>query len=265
MSANYYELSEFCRQLELLTKAGLPLPGALENIAAGFRKKDFRDIVSGLGKDVSGGKTLADAMRGRPECFPSFFISTIEQAERQGALPEAFGELAESARVNYMLASLLRDVLLYPLITVSIGLAMMLLLCFFVIPGFRLIFSELMEGAPLPLLTRFVLDAADLVRGGFVFFAAGYLLYLGWLFWLFSGAVSANRILLRLIKLLPLSEMVFYNFAMSSVCALWAVMMRRGVPEKDALETVSLAADYPALFPRLELRRRELRQRHAPG
>jgi type II secretory pathway component PulF len=247
MRSDYYELSEFCRQLALLTKAGLPLPGALESVSGSFRKREFRDIVRGVGEDVSKGGTLADAMRRHPDCFPPFFISSVERAERQNALPETFGELAESARMNGMLAALLRDILLYPVITVTVGFGLLILLCFFVIPGFRQIFTELLEGSSLPILTNVVLEISDFVRDWIGLAVVGYAVYVGFLIWLFSGTAKSNRALLCLIKALPLSEMVFYNFAMSSVCALWSVMMRRGTPEKEALETCASMADVPEL------------------
>ncbi len=65
-------LPDFFRELSTLLAVGVPLMAALETITREHRG-GFRDILLGLRDRISGGVSLADAMREAPEVFDDLF------------------------------------------------------------------------------------------------------------------------------------------------------------------------------------------------
>ena len=94
MNTKPYEIADFFRQLELLTRAGLPLPDSLYRLAAEYRHGGIRNICADLANATAQGKTLSSAMKEHAEAFSPFFIRLVEVGERDGALPEVMGEIA---------------------------------------------------------------------------------------------------------------------------------------------------------------------------
>ena len=245
--ASQYDIADFYRQLALLTKSELPLPETLQNLADAASSRSFKEELRKLGEETAKGRPLSDAMKDRPNIFPPFFSRMIDLGERNGTLPAVLSELAAVARINYQLSALVKDILFYPVVTVLFAFLVLILMSYYVIPQFSIIFTELLEGAYLPYLTRFVLGTANLIHDYIAVIAALYVICAVCLSWIFIGGGKMNKLLLRLTRLLPLSEMVFYNFAMAHVCTLWSVMMKQRTPDSEALRCAADMAELPEL------------------
>jgi len=245
--ASHYEIADFYRQLALLTKSELPLPETLRNLADASSSKDFKAALEKLGEETGKGRSLSESMKEMPGHFPPFFSRLVAVGERNGTLPKVLAELAAIARVNYQLSSLAKDILFYPLITVTFSIAVLISILSCVVPPFKKIFDELLEGAALPAITNLVLWLSDFACSYLGPICLIYLAAFGFVVWIFVGGGAANTLVLRVTRLLPLSEMIFYNFAMARACSLWGVMMRQKVPDAEALRVVSETTEIPAL------------------
>lgn len=245
--ASQYEVAEFYRQLALLTKSSMPLPETLRNLAEASSSRRFKEELRKLADETAKGRSLSDAMAERPELFPPFFAKMVKLGEGSGALPAVLSELACLARVNFQLATLARDILFYPVVTVLFALLVLIGMSHFVVPQFGIIYEELLEGAALPGLTQLVLRISNLIHGNIAVFSILYAATVVAALWLLSGSSSSNWALLRVSRFLPLSEMVFYNFSMARICSLWSVMMKRGVPDSEALGCIASLSEQPEL------------------
>ena len=119
MKINSYEITDFLKQLALLTKSELPLPATLAQLAQESRGKKLKELIQKLSDSADKGKTLSQAISEHPESFPAFYVRMIALAEKEGTLSKVLSELARISRFQYMLVNMVRDVMLYPLITIT--------------------------------------------------------------------------------------------------------------------------------------------------
>lgn len=245
MKINSYEITDFFNQLALLTRSELPLPKTLCQMAQDFHSTSLREVVAGLGEATEKGKTLSEAMQDYPESFKPFYIRMIALGEREGTLPDVLAELSRISRLHYMLATMIKDILLYPVITVSVAFLILMFLCCAVIPEFKKIFDELLRGEPLPEMTQLVLNISWFVKKFIAPFIGLYIAYIGVVCWMFISKNSANKILLFLVRKFPYSETVFYNFAMARLCTVWSIMARRKIPVEEAFPVIAGVMDFP--------------------
>jgi type II secretory pathway component PulF len=242
---NSYEITDFFNQLALLTKSELPLPKTLCQMAQDFHSTSLREVVAGLGEATEKGKTLSEAMQDYPESFKPFYIRMIALGEREGTLPDVLAELSRISRLHYMLATMIRDIILYPVITISVAFLILMFVCCVVVPEFGKIFNDLLAGEALPEMTQFVFWVSGIIKHYITFFVGLYIAYIIFACWMFISKNSANKILLFLIRKFPYSEVVFYNFAMARLCTVWSIMARRKIPVEEAFPVIAGVMDFP--------------------
>ncbi len=247
MSAKPHEIADFFRQLELLTRAGLPLPDSLRQLSGEYHHGGIRKVCADLADATSHGKTLSAAMQDHAETFSPFFIRMVEIGEKDGALPEAMGEIAKVSRRHYMMAAMLREILLYPFITITVGVGILIGICCFVLPTFRRILCELLDGHPLPGLTQFVMSFSELMADNGLAVLLVFLIFIGVGIWLFIASRASNRIMIRLARYLPYADIFFYNLSMARFCSLWAELIRHKIPVPEAFALLAATADHPRL------------------
>ncbi len=247
MKTNLYEIADFFKQLSLLTKSDLPIPATIKQLSRDFKNREMRKIVMKIGENTDNGKTLSESLAEYPKLFHPLYIRMIALGEKEGSLPNILAELSRLSRLQYMLAGMVRDILLYPLITISLALLIFLFLGAEVIPQFKNIFDELLCGEPLPGLTNMVIGISNIIKNNLTFFIGLYVVYLMFIIWILAGSRNATRTMLLFIRKLPFSEVVFYNFAMARLCNIWAMMMKRQVPAEEALPVIANIIDFPEL------------------
>lgn len=250
MSAKPHEIAEFFRQLELLTRAGLPLPESLWQLSGEYHHRGIRKICTELSEATGHGELLSDAMRKHGDVFSPMLIRMVEVGEKDGALPEVMREIYNISRRHYQLASMMREIMLYPFITIMTGIFIMIGLLYYILPSFynNLItenmnsyrhnytsFSNIMQMTSVfvqnNIIAILIICVAILVFG----------------IWLFISSRYSNRILLRLSRSLPYADIIFYNLSMARFCAIWAALIRRQIPTAESFSLLSETADFPPL------------------
>ena len=244
---NSYEINDFLKQLALLTKSDLPLPAALEQLAKETRSKNFKKLLREMSKSTENGKSLSQSMAEQQDSFSPFYIRLVALGEKQGNLSNVLTELAQISKFQYMLVNMIRDVMLYPLVAIGLCVIITLLMSKVVVPPFRKIFHDLLCGEPVPALTYFVLNSADFINMFFYPIIGFLVLIVVYIIFLYTNSRTANRALLKLSRIIPFSEIIFYNFGMARLCAIWAVMMRRKVPSQEVFPVLAELMDTSAL------------------
>src|SRR5581483_4200807 len=109
---------------------GIPLEGALQQLAAGMKAGAFRDEIDQLHADLARGTPLSDALARRR--LPEFYVRMIELGARSQDLPGVLTLLADHYQRANALWSRLKGLMVYPLlvILVSLGLTLMLSIMF---------------------------------------------------------------------------------------------------------------------------------------
>jgi type II secretory pathway component PulF len=220
-------LENFTRLLSSLLAAGVPLSRALvilhKEASAPVAKEKWKEIHD----LVVDGMPLADAMAKSPETFPRVYTAMVQAGETGGFLDLVLGQIAEFQSREKELRAKVLTALLYPTILLVLALGVLVFLLVFFIPRFQAIFAGF--GAALPLLTRMIVAASEVMRayGLYVALGAGLGAFLV-RHWLASEA--GRRVWERFILRVPVIGSLLAQFAMARFCRMLGTLLGAGVP-----------------------------------
>lgn len=152
---------EVVHQLATLLKAGLTLPDALLMLSRQHPVRQWQALLQSLTEDLAQGTALSAAMRRWPAVFPPIYIAMIHTGELTGALDECCFQLAAQQKAELQLAGKVKKALRYPLIVLTLAVAVTLAMILLVLPEFAAIYRTF--NTPLPALTRGVMALAGIV------------------------------------------------------------------------------------------------------
>jgi len=145
----------FCQELAALLKAGLPLLQALEITLERQPDPVFRRSLSTIRDRVRSGAALSDAFQAEEDLYPPILAASLIAGERSGSLETVLRRLAQYLRLSQTLKKKAISASVYPILLLSVMMALVVVLLVFVIPSFQ----EFFEGLEieLPLVTRFLI------------------------------------------------------------------------------------------------------------
>ncbi|WP_336249581.1 type II secretion system F family protein [Stomatohabitans albus] len=155
------DLSVFCRQFATMINSGLPIVRALNIMSAQTTNPKLRDVLNDVGADVRGGQTLSQAM-GKHKEFPPLFVSMTQAGEVAGQLDEVLLRVADTMEKELALKRKVTGAMTYPIVVLVLSILLTGAMLIFVVPQFQSLFD--MVGGQLPLLTRMMVAASDVLR-----------------------------------------------------------------------------------------------------
>ena len=147
--------------LEMLLGAGVDLNAALSALVKSTKKKELQGLVRELRESVQKGRSFSDALSKATTRVPNVVVNTIRAGETGGQLREVLQKLSEHLTRFEKFRSDLVSSLIYPAILLAVAVLAIVLLIVVVIPQFKPLFED--AGSRLPLVTRIVIGASDLV------------------------------------------------------------------------------------------------------
>lgn len=157
------DLTTLTRQLATLVDAGLPLLRGLHVLQRQTPNAALKDALAGMCEAVESGSTFSESLQNYPKIFNNLYINMVRAGEAGGVLEVVLNRLAEFAEKAERIKNKVKGAMVYPVVVffAAIGITGFLLVA--VIPKFKDIFNDLLEGKPLPVITQFVMDASNLV------------------------------------------------------------------------------------------------------
>jgi len=229
------DLINFCFDLEQMIRSGIPIIDGLRDMRDSIDSPRFRDVLTAMTEDMEGGKVLSQCMAAQPEVFDAVFASLVRAGEQTGQLPEVFKNLADNLRWLDELISQTRRLLILPLLTLAVVLAVLVALLIFLVPQIAQLFKTM--GFALPLQTKLLLAVSG--------FMTDY-----WPVVFGLPVVAAVAVVLAIqrspriaylwdyAKLrLPLIGPTFQKIILSRFANVFALMYRSGITVLDAIKT----------------------------
>lgn len=251
-----FSLGLLLQELSTLLEAGLALIEALEALSekAGQGSKALQSALAGLLRALYQGQPLSKAMQAQPAVFPALLVATVASAEGSGQLPAV---LKRYQYYELRIESIRKKVvgaLVYPLVVIAVGFAILLFMLFFVVPRFAVVFESMRE---LPATAEAMLWWARRVQsdGGLLGAGIGAVFALAALLLRTRQAKSA---LMRLFWRLPKLRDVGNLFVLARFYRTVGLLIEGGTPALQALE-LSERILPPAYARRLDLALQELR------
>jgi len=154
------QLTLFTRQLATLNRVS-PLEESLRTIARQTEQPHVRAIVASVHAGVVEGRRLADAMGRAPGSFPPLYRAMVAAGEASGSLPQILERLSALLERQAEIRGKMITTLAYPTVLAVVAIGVVVALMVFVVPQVVEQFDTV--GQQLPLLTRIVIGASDLL------------------------------------------------------------------------------------------------------
>ncbi len=228
-------LAAFTQQLAQLLQAGLPLDRALTILINVNEEGPMRKLLGRIQEDVRGGANLADAMEAQSGVFSRLYLNMVRAGEASGSLEMVLARLSEFMERAKALKDTVTSALIYPAILLATAGISVIVLLTYVVPQFQQLFAD--AGQSLPLSTRIVITAGNVLKHYWWVGVAGVVILIGYFRQQFSSPVKRYRwdkLLLRV----PLVGDLVAKVETARLSRTLGTLLRNGVPLLTALGIV---------------------------
>jgi type IV pilus assembly protein PilC len=193
-------LTAFTRQLATLIDAGLPLLRGLRVLYKQERDPVLKRTSEALAESVEGGSTFSEALAQHPKVFSKLFVNMVRAGEAGGVLDVTLMRLADFQEKAQKIKNKVISAMVYPAVVMFVAVGIMTFLLVYIVPEFKKIFADLLEGKPLPTLTLFVIGISNLIKNNFL---------------IVIGVVAAAVVSIQLIGKIPKGRFLFDKIKLS--------------------------------------------------
>jgi type IV pilus assembly protein PilC len=226
----------FNKEFAVLIRTGMPIVAALDAIIEKSEPSELNNILQQVRYDVSTGESLSDAFAKYPRIFSNLYISSLQAGEKSGNIPEALIKHVAYLKQMMALRRKLISASVYPLILVTVSVAVLFLLLIYVVPAFTKTYFE--SGTQLPAITMVLINVSNGIKNNFIYLALlAILMTAGW-------AHAARQETLRihmdqwLIKV-PYIGRLYISYATALFLRTVAMVLTAGAP---LIESVRIAS-----------------------
>jgi len=226
----------FSQELAALLKAGLPLFQSLDVMLERQKNPAFRQSLQAVREKVKSGIALSEAFAQEGDLYPPIFAASLVAGERSGNLDQVLRRFSGHLRLNQALKKKAISASVYPVVLLTMMVALVAILLVWVIPQFRSFFEGL--GAELPLPTRILLAVASAVRSNVLWIVLGLgMAGLSVVYWLRreGSGMALDAALLRV----PYFGGLMRMYATSQLMRTLSTLLAGGLPLLNALEVAA--------------------------
>jgi MSHA biogenesis protein MshG len=226
----------FTRKFSTLYASGIPILRALSLLAEQEKDARFKAVLMDVHKQVEGGVPIWEAMNEHPDAFGSLFVQSVRTGEASGKLDEVLKKTADFMEREMTTREEVRGAVRYPVMVVCAMAAAFTVIVTFVIPKFAAVYGKF--GAQLPVATRFLIWANEVIVGGWYWFLplTGFAVYV-LVRWLKTdhGAEWKDKWVLKMPALGPL----FLKVAIARFAHMLSILFESGLPMIESLAVVA--------------------------
>ena len=230
-------VTQFARQLSTLQDAGLPILRSLRILQEQQRSGTFKRIIGYVGDDIEGGSTLSESMGHFPRCFDRLFVNMVAAGETGGVLDLILARIADFMEKAQKLKSRVRSAMVYPCVVLTAAFGILLALMKWVIPQFKTVLEEMVEGKLNPITTT-VLGVSNWIayRWGWAILIA---IPIAAIFLIrFAKQARMGRLVVDSVKLrLPVIGRLSNRVSVARWTRTLGTLIGAGVPILDAINT----------------------------
>lgn len=230
------DLSVFCRQFVSILEAGVAMKEALVMLEEQTENKKLKKSITQVLTSIEKGNTLADAMRGEGDVFPSMLISMVEAGESAGNLEMAFSRMAEQFEKDAKLKATIRKATVYPIILVLACIGVVGVMLLYVIPIFINMFKEI--DMDMPPFTMFVMGLSEWA-GTHVYLIVAVIVILFVAYEAYYRTEAGRRNIDAIKMKLPLFGQLIVKSNCSRFARTASTLLAAGVPMIECLDIVS--------------------------
>lgn len=230
-------LTVFTRQLATLVDAGLPLLRGLRVLERQEKNPTLKRIIGDMAVAIEGGSTFSEALGQHPKVFNRLFVNMVKAGELGGVLEVVLNRLSEFMEKAQKIKGKVVAAMFYPCAVMIVAVTILAVLMVFVVPKFKAIFNDMLEGRGLPPFTQFVLGISDAIANHF-FVSVGCVIGFIIVLKIAISTRLGRRLFDRLKLNLPVLGPVINKVAISRFTRTLGTLVSSGVPILQALTIV---------------------------
>ena len=231
-------LTTFTRQLATLLDAGLPLVRGLRTLERQAKRDiGLQTVLNDVANNVEAGSTFSEALANHKKSFNDLYVNMVRAGEASGAMEQVLNRLAEFMEKAARLIAKVKGAMMYPAAVFFIATVITWGLMVFIIPKFKKIFDDLLDGEPLPGLTEFVIGVSNFI-GEQVGLTLGIIVVAIVAFILFKKSKQGSYIIDIVMLKAPPFGGLFTKVAVARFCRTLGTLLASGVSILNALEIV---------------------------
>jgi type IV pilus assembly protein PilC len=221
--------------------AGLPLVQCLEILSTQAESEGLKRTLKDVKEVVEGGSTFADALKRHPKIFDELYVNLVAAGEVGGILDTIMSRLATYIEKSMKLRKKVKGALFYPICIMVVGIGVLLILLYYVIPVFEKMFADFGSEQSLPAMTQSLIDLSNWMREyWYVVFGVLGGLIIGTHY--FKKWPKGRYLWDKGILKLPLFGSLLRKVAVAKFTRTLGTMVSSGVPILDALDVVAKSA-----------------------
>ena len=225
----------FTRQLATLIDAGLPILRSLHILQEQVESAIFKEKIRQISKDIESGGTLSEALAKHPKVFDGLYVNMVRAGEMGGVLEAVLNKIAEFLEKRQAIIGKVRSAMMYPLVVMSLAIAIVSFILLVIIPKFKDIFDQL--GAELPFLTQVLIDLSYLLAHQTIWVIIA--LVVVWQVFKKINSTKEGKYFFDRLKLkLPVFGDLFRKTAIVRFASTLSTLITSGVPILQALDIV---------------------------
>ncbi len=232
----FEDLIIFCRQMYILSKAGVTVTQALKQLAKSTRSKQLRKALEEMVDAILGGKTLTAAMRDQDHIFSLMLINVVDAGENSGQLDTAFLQLAKYLELEASTKKRIKSATRYPTLVIVALLVALIVINFMVVPAFAKMFQSF--NAELPVPTQVMIAISNFLTQNWILLAAGVVILFALLRYWITTPVGRLRWDHLKIKV-PIIGSIIYRIILARFSRMFAMIMETGVPLVKGINLVA--------------------------
>ncbi len=228
-------------QMAAMLEAGIDLVQVLESLAEEHDDPKARRMLSDLAARMRGGESFSEALSHYPRVFNQVFVNVVRAGEESGKLNETLKELSEQMERLYRIRNKVISAVSYPVFTLFVAVAVVLIMLIKVLPMFEKIYSSF--GARLPIATRALVAVSHGIRENFFLTGLVLVMLLSLLMYLWKKPEWRLR-MEAFIYRMPVFGPLIQEYIYVQICRVLGLLVRSGVHIIDSLRFTSAATPW---------------------
>jgi len=229
------DLVVFTRQLSTMMSSGISLLECLEVLSEQVEDRGFSLVLKNIVEDIRAGADLSESLAKYPKIFSNIYVNMIKAGEASGQLDTILDRLPGDQESAQKLRGEIKAAMTYPVISLTLVIAITLFLMLGIIPKFEQIFTSL--GVKLPIITRVILATSRFIKTKAVIWVP-LIIGLVVLFFMWKRTRTGRRQWDWLKLRIPIFGELMRKVAISRFARTFATLIQSGVDILNALNIV---------------------------
>lgn len=237
----------FNQQLASITKAGIPLERGLRELADDVASKPMRKLVEAIAGELEAGISIEEAFAKRQKAFPPLYGRILKAGVETGRLSEMLTSLNRHLETSNQTRRIVFEALAYPAVILSLAAVIITFMFIAIVPQFKVILTEMLEGSRMNPVTTFVFSISENVLPFWI--GVGFIIaVIVFAVAMLSAHPAGQRIKESIILKIPVFGRLYHSSTMSKMAESMAMMVATGCDMPGCLRLASGATGSEKLF-----------------